>query len=161
MSWLAIFLVMATAQQPQPVQIIFEGRLSEPRPATSWNCNFIDFAGNDLVLTGRFPEAPVGWDPYNEQTVEVSGLAPPHFLGPKRVKSAKSTQEVREYSMTIEGLEGDRYFVHFQFIRDRGSMAKVTHYIPPSGDKSGTMTAFANGYCNPKFHEAGEKAAGK
>ena len=81
MSWLAIFLVVATAQQPQPVQIIFEGRLSEPRPATSWDCNFIDFAGNTLVLTGRFPEAPVGWDSYNEQMVEVSGLAPPHFLG--------------------------------------------------------------------------------
>lgn len=157
MSVLVIFLVMATLQQPEPMQVVFEGRLSEPRPATSWDCNFIDFQGNDLVLTGRFPEAPVGWDPYTEQAVEVKGLAPPHFLGSKRVKFAKSTQEVREYSMTIEGLEGDRYYVHFQFIRDRGSMAKVTHYMPPSGDESGKMTAFANGYCSTKFHDLGEK----
>lgn len=142
------------------MQVIIEGRLSEPRPATSWDCNFIDFAGNSLVLTGRFPEAPVGWDPSNELTVEVTGIAPPQFIGSKRVKASKSTPLVREYLMTVDGPEDQRYYFNFQFIRDAGSLANVTHYTPPSGEKSGTMTAFAHGYCSPKFHAVGEKKAG-
>lgn len=142
------------------MRVVPEPPLGEARPATSWSCNFFDATGESFTVEGRFPEAPVGWDPYTELETVVTGQAPTNLLGAKRVRLAKSAPEVREYLMYEVTPESVRYDFNFQFVRDARSLATVTRYTPPSGDKLGQIAAFATGHCLSKFHAVGEKEAG-
>ena len=160
MNWLIAALTMLGAQEAAPVQVVPELPLSEARSATSWKCNFVDAAGANFSLMGRFRELPVGWNPTYEFDALVEGEAPAHFLGKKRVRLSKSVPEMRGYLLYHAEREV-LYDFNFQFAREGYSLATVTRYTAPTDNENGRTAAFATGSCLAKFHMIGEKEAGR
>jgi hypothetical protein len=135
--------------------------IREARPATEWACDFLDTAGANFKLKGRFAEAPVGTDPNAELPTLIEGNGPPDLVGKQGYNAFSSTADARRYQVSTLAKDGSRYNISFLFARQDEGLAFVTRYVPNPSTGRGQLSSFATGTCSSTFLAPGAGAPRK